>query len=60
ARAAYVSPSAGFAPMFSDRSPNTLCGSPNTLFVALLVKLSGGNVGSGPVALDHVIRQRQA
>src|SRR5262245_32042118 len=57
ARAAYVSPSASSAPMFSDNSPDTLG---NTLFVAILVKLSGGSVRSGPVALDHVIKQRQA
>src|SRR5215475_14665223 len=60
ARAAYVSPSASSAPMFSDNSPDTLGGSLNTLFVAILVNLSGGGVRSGPVALDHVIKQRQA
>jgi len=60
ARAAYVSPSAGSAPMFFDSSPGALGGSLNTLFVAILVTLSGGCVGSGPVAIDHVIRQRQA
>src|SRR5215475_4389864 len=59
ARAAYVSPSASSAPMFSDNSPDTLGGSLNTLFVAILVNLSGSGVRSGPVALDHVIKHRQ-
>ena len=46
--------------MFSDNPPNTLDGSLNTLFAAMLVKLVGGRGGSGPVALVHVIRQTQA
>jgi hypothetical protein len=46
--------------MFSDNPPNTLDGSLNTLFVAKLMKLAGGSVGSGSVALVHVIRQTQA
>src|SRR4029453_2265108 len=46
--------------MFSDSSPNTFDGSLDALYVAMVVKLSGGGVGSRPVALDHVIRQMQA
>src|SRR5262245_28625961 len=60
AMAAYVSPKARSASMFSDNPPNTLNGSLNTLFAAMLVKLVGGRGGSGPVAFVHVIRQTQA
>jgi hypothetical protein len=46
--------------MISDNPPTTLDGSLNTLFAAMLVKVAGGSVGSGPVELVHVIRQTQA
>src|SRR4029079_15083448 len=60
AMAAYVSPNARSASMFSDNPPNTLDGSLNILFAAMLVKSVGSRGGSGPVAHVHVIRQTQA